>query len=273
MNQLEAVLLGVIQGLTEFLPISSSGHLVLFQRLVGLTQHDIAFDVVVHLGTLLSVITIYRKTLIDLLGECLLILKAGTRKTERSKLILWIIAGSIPTAIMGLLLKDFFESLFSNLLSVGISLWITGIFLFLTKRVNRTESAVTSYDLKQAVETLSLKKALLIGFAQGCAIAPGISRSGMTIAAALFLGVERSTAALFSFLLAIPAVSGAALLELRDVNWNQNWQSCLTGFLVSYMAGLIGLTLVIRAVKRGRLEIFSPYLLLVGALTIVLHFF
>lgn len=263
MDWLQAIILGIVQGVTEFLPVSSSGHLVIFQKLVGIEQHSLAFDVAAHLGTLCSVITIYFGLIRSVAKETLAF-PFRREVTPRVRLAFFVAAGSVPTAVIGLSLKDTFESLFSNLVAVGCFLIVTGTVLFLTRKSTSADGP-TDYRSAINIDQLTYQKALLIGVAQGMAIAPGISRSGMTIAAGLFLGLPSNVAAMFSFMLAIPAVLGAGILQLKDVTWSAGVVNSLaTGFVVAYISGVVGLWMVLHFVKKGRLQVFSAYLWIVG---------
>lgn len=267
MSLFQSIFLGIVQGLTEFLPVSSSGHLVIFQHFLDVDEASLAFDVAVHVGTLLSIFTVYRVLLFK-------VVQAGFQFTKdriwtpEVHLIYFVILGSIPTAIMGFGLKDFFESLFANLDAVAFFLLLTGMILFFT-RFSKTETGPSMDALHsgrlQQFSGLNFKKALLIGIAQGFAIAPGISRSGATIATGILLGVPRNEAAMFSFVLSIPAILGAGLLEFKDVTWTaQVAVPMVTGLISAYLFGLLGLWLVLRVVNKGRLEVFSVYLWLLG---------
>ena len=187
MGFLEAIILGIVQGLTEFLPVSSSGHLVIFQELFELDESGVVFEVAVHVGTVLSILTVYFKILKSYTSGFV----TGLFKKEVNssiRLTALLVVGSIPTAAMGLLLKDTFEKLFDSPFAVGLSLCITGGLLFLSKyksSSNNDEKSFGVIDLRIS-ERISFIQALLMGFAQGCAITPGISRSGATISAGIF---------------------------------------------------------------------------------------
>lgn len=263
MDILQSIILGIIQGLTEFLPVSSSGHLVVFQKWLGVEEHSLAFDVAAHLGTLLAVITVYWKSLSSVVRETL-----GYVKERKITPPVWMfvvtLIGSLPTAFIGLMFKDSFESLFSNLVAVSIFFSITGLVLFFSDRYQSEAESSKRVDLNDLsdAESISLLKALFIGIVQGCAIAPGVSRSGSTIAAALFLGVRRQTAAQFSFALSIPAVLGAAVLQLKDISTFSTdvLVSLGLGLGVSYVSGLAGLLGLLFLVQKGKLRYFSFYL-------------
>ncbi len=273
MSELEAILLGLIQGLTEFLPVSSSGHLVLLQSLFSYEEHNIAFDVAVHLATLLSVFTVYRKTIFELIKSPFQAVNQKKLNAGTQVIFLMFIA-SLPTGIIGIAFKDTFESLFNSLGWVGLFLMVTGTILLLTRLSKSDHDFTEGATLNQIVADISIKKAFLIGLAQSLAIAPGVSRSGSTIACGLFLNVSRNSAALFSFLISIPAILGASLIQFKDMD-PANFQILpfIIGFVVSYVSGLVGLILILKMVKKGKLEVFTPYLYLVGASAIYFGFF
>lgn len=258
----EALFLGIVQGLTEFLPISSSGHLVIFQKLLGLAEHDLTYDVVAHLGTLLSVVVVYRKVLGEIGSDLFTSLKSQ-KMTEGLKLMVFIVLATLPTGLMGLIFKDLFESLFNQLTAVGFFLMVTGVLLFATRRFSG--GGFDQVSVQALNSQLSYKKALAIGFFQGLAITPGISRSGTTIATGLFLKLDKNSAALFSFMIAIPAILGAVVLQLRDVQWSAESLGYLgAGFVSAFLFGWLGLSAILAAIRRGRLDIFSVYLWTVG---------
>ena len=274
MNTTEAILLGIIQGLTEFLPVSSSGHLVLFQHLFGLKEAELFFDVCVHLGTLLAVIIVFRQEIKNIIFAMMQLLsstgpkKSALQKIESDpdlKLALLIVIGSIPTAVLGLMFHNIADRLFSSPFFTGLMLMVTGLLLWLTRRAN-TGAGGTN------IEGFSRTKAFVIGIVQGLAIIPGISRSGSTISIGLLLGINRETAARYSFLLSIPAIVGAGLLSLKDslsetdpVIWLSLW-----GAAAAALVGYTALKVLLGLVKKGHLHLFAPYCWLVGILAIVL---
>lgn len=272
MTWLESILLGLVQGLTEFLPVSSSGHLVIFQKLIGLPEHMLAFDIAVHMGTLFSVFVVYRYQILEVLNDLINFLK--TKKLNQgANLFLMVVIGSIPTAIIGFTLKDMFERLFQSLLAVGIFLFITGFILLLTRNKQMADEKDDFFSL-EGLEKLKWWHALIIGTAQGGAIAPGISRAGSTIATGILVGLSRKTASLFSFMLSIPAILGATLLEFKDIeNWSSEFITIMSvGFASAFVFGLIGLKVVLHFVKKGRLEVFTAYLWVVSFSIIAWHF-
>ena len=271
MNLTEAVFLGVVQGLTEFLPVSSSGHLVLFQNLLGIKEPMLAFDICVHIGTLFAVVIYFFKDIIGIIKSLLRLISvlpdkkaaAGLLAEDRDvRMALLIVAGSVPTAILGLMFKEMAETLFSSVTLVGVTLLITGLILWCTKWTGEN-----GYGIRR----FSVKSGLAVGIVQGLAIIPGISRSGSTIAAGLFLGLNRETAARFSFLLSIPAISGAGLLGAKDLIGQASlpFMVIAAGTLTSGIVGYAALKLLVWLVRRGRLYFFSPYCVVIGILALV----
>lgn len=270
MHIVEALVLGIIQGLTEFLPVSSSGHLVLFQHLFGLEEPELLFDICLHVGTLSAVIVVFYRDILEILaamlqipsrmrssGGFMTLLKADAAM----RMALLIVVGSIPTAVIGLLFKAIADRLFGSLFIVGGMLWITGALLWLTRNIRSQGRPVTQTTLKDA---------LIIGIVQGLAILPGISRSGSTIATALFLGVDRKVAGRFSFLLSIPAIVGALVLGLDtpELHTAIPVATIVAGSILSAVVGGLALVLLLRVVDRGQLHRFAPYCWLVGTVTL-----
>ena len=273
MDSTEAILLGIIQGLTEFLPVSSSGHLVLFQHLFGLKEAELFFDVSVHLGTLVAVVIVFREEIIKIISA-LLQLASSARQKEKFlqkvdadpelKMALFIVIGFIPTAVLGLLFAGIADRLFSSTLITGLMLIVTGLLLWVTRRAKPHAAAANSGHLTKG-------KAFIIGIVQGLAIIPGISRSGSTISAGLLLGIDRETAARYSFLLSIPAIVGAGLLSLKDgVSQSDPIISMsLLGAVTASLVGYGALISLLHLVKKGRLYVFAPYCWLVGLLAVL----
>lgn len=267
---IESIILGLLQGLAEFLPISSSGHLVLGEHILNMHEAGILFDVMLHVGTLAAVIIVFRKKLWKM---CV-----GIVKRDKNELrdVLYIILASIPTALIGLGFKDAIEGLFENPRAVCIALLVTGSFLFLTKYA-RTGA---NHPENPGVE-MNWWRAILTGFVQGIACIPGISRSGSTISAMLFMGVNRKYAGEFSFLMSLPAVGGAALLEFK------NYLECrgsiaiecattgsfslalIAGMIVAFISGIFALKWLLKFVQQGKLHYFAYYVWLVGILGLI----
>jgi len=267
LSHFDAIILGVLQGLTEFLPISSSGHLVVAQKLVGVQAHDLEFDVAAHLGTFLSIITVYFYLIRKLLRSGLPNL--FNLKSSEGHVIRMVLVACIPTAVIGFAFRHEFESLFSNFWAVGIGFVFTGLVLFSTKGRPTQFSGEALHSLN-GVDQLNWWRAIVIGTAQAIAIAPAVSRSGMTIVSGLWVGLPGQTAAMFSFILSLPAVAGAAALQLREISFNGDRLGTLAlGCGMAYLAGLAGLWGVLASVRKGRLEIFSLYLVALGIYILV----
>jgi undecaprenyl-diphosphatase len=260
---LQAVFLGVIQGLTEFLPVSSSGHLVLAQAWLGeafvFADQAVMFDLVLHIGTLLPVIYFYRRDLRAVFGayspEHWRHIRPDPVAWLKSDPNRWlgflVCVATVPTGIIGLSFKDTFEGLFLNVPAVCISLGITGVLLMATRIFEKPGSD----------RDLSVPLALLIGAVQGIAVTPGISRSGSTIAVALLIGVSRVHAARFSFLMSLPAILGAVVLKSREglVGAADHWAMLVVGFLVSAMVGYLALRTLVLLVRHGNFYRFAYY--------------
>ncbi|NYZ76699.1 undecaprenyl-diphosphate phosphatase [Candidatus Micrarchaeota archaeon] len=248
---LEAVFLGALQGLTEWLPVSSSAHLALAQYFFGI-EADVAFDIVLHLGTLLAVIGYYRNDIAALVRGVV------GRKEKEMRYAAFIILAAVPTAIIGFAFRDFFEGMFSNPVAIAGALGLTGFFL-----ITANEAAVK----KEA--KIDAKSSLAIGIAQGLAVAPGISRSGATIGTALFLGIERGEAAKFSFLAGVIPILGAAALEGRKALFgNVELLPVLFGFAVSAIVGYFAIALLIKVLKESKLQVFGYYCLALAAVVL-----
>ncbi|MFQ6082754.1 MAG: undecaprenyl-diphosphate phosphatase [Candidatus Aminicenantia bacterium] len=258
----EILLLAILQGLTEFFPVSSSGHLVIVQNLLGIKQPQLLLDIALHLGTLFAVVVFLRVEIVDLIKGIGKFVSSPKKKFRsiQMRLIYYLFLASIPTALIGYFLNDFFESLFGSLKSVSIALIITGLFLFLTK-----------YSQERA--NIKIIHPFLIGILQGIAIIPGLSRSGLTIGGAMFLGWEREKAAKFSFLLSIPAIIGAFLFELNQVEiHSQPWLLLTLGFIGALISGLLALKYLMKLIKRGFFSSFSFYCIFIGLIAFGLSF-
>ena len=275
MTFLEAILLGILQGLTEFLPVSSSGHLVLAQQFLGLKEPLVFFDVMLHVGTLAAVLVVYRDAIGRLAIGGLSALgntqfwqqpKATLNTSAELKFISLILLGSIPTGIIAVVFKTQLESFFDEVRLVSIMLILTGVILQLPRlRRAKADSPDTSTG------ELKTWHAPLIGIAQGCAITPGISRSGTTISLALFLGIPAKTAAEYSFLLSIPAVLGAVALKIRDIgDTTIPFHIVGTGMLASFIVGYIALRFLLVILNRGKFSLFSYYCIALGLTSLLI---
>ena len=269
-NIIQALILGMVQGLTEFLPISSSAHLVIVPELLGV-ESSLAFDTLLHVGTLIAVISYFRSDLIAMIKaffSSLADIPRGRFKEEirndQFKRLAWLIlVGTIPAGLMGILLKDFFESLFSSVSAVGYFLLITGFILWGVERMPRGE---------KKTKEISFTNSLIVGIAQGCAIAPGISRSGATIATSLYLGFDREMAARFSFLLSIPAILGAALIQLKDLTagFDISTGAFVGGLISAMIFSYLAIKFLMGYIKKHSLVIFAYYCWTVGIITLLL---
>jgi len=250
--------MGVVQGLTEFLPVSSSGHLALSRQFLGAgSATDVGFEVAVHAGTLLSVLIFFRKKIISIFQEAISGISDGRR------LIWYIFIGSIPAGVFGLLIKDRIEIFINSTTLVGLALCFTAAILFIGEKYGR--------EIVSA-GTMGSKRSILIGFAQAVAIFPGVSRSGATIAVSMLTGVNKATAVEYVFLLSLPAVGGATLLTAMD------WVSGsvvvgaehLAGGITAAVSGYLAIALILKIVASGKLYYFAIYCLILGVTVIVL---
>ncbi|MCM8780255.1 MAG: undecaprenyl-diphosphate phosphatase [Candidatus Omnitrophica bacterium] len=238
------ILLGIVQGLTEFLPVSSSGHLVILQNIMGLRGKELATITFLHLATALALVIFFAKDIIKALRDL--------------RLIIFIIIVTFITGVIAITGKDFFEQLFSSVKVVSVSIIVTGIIL------------IFASWLKQDDKQAGAKDAVILGFVQGLAIIPGISRSGTTITTLLFRGLSRQNAFRLSFLAAIPVIIAASLLELKDLTSLEADKINLSaGFIASFISGLFALFFLQRVVKAGKLNYFGFYCLLVGIISLV----
>jgi|TARA_X000001036_G_scaffold315201_1_gene293655 undecaprenyl-diphosphatase len=251
MTFIEGIILGIIQGLTEFLPISSSGHLVLVQEILGLELPGNDFEILLHLGTLCSILVVFFKDIKNIF------LTVSSKETQR--FILMIIIGTLPALIIGLGLKDLIAELFDNLLVVGFALIFTGLTL------------ISSFYFNRQKNEYSIFRSFLIGIAQAVAIIPGISRSGMTISCALLLGLDSKQAAKFSFLLAIPVIGGAGILMVTDIETASSidFSTLMGGLFSSFFIGVVALKWLLAWLEDGKFHYFGIYCLLIGIITVI----
>lgn len=277
MEVVQAIILGVTQGLTEFLPISSSAHLVLVPKIISVTHINssaaLAFDTLLHFGTLAAVIGSFWKELVKIIKALLYSIQdlfqgkfLSSIKEDPFKRLAWlIVVGTIPAALTGILFKSQFESIFNSVAAVGFFLIITGIILWLAERVKPGE--------KEAND-MSFKNALAIGISQALALVPGISRSGATISAGLFSGLNREFSAKYSFLLAIPAIMGATAVQIKDIGagFEANTLTLVAGFLAALISGYLAIGLLLRIIRERTMMIFAYYCWIVGSVTLILSY-
>ncbi len=259
----KAIIVGVVQGLAEFLPISSSGHIVLTQYLLGIRevgsthQPDLSFEIILHLGTLVSVLIFFWPSLWRLVQSLY-----TSSMVEERKMIMWLGIATVPAVIAALLFKDFFDTVPGKPVMVSGLLIVTGLILFAPRLI------------KGRAEKMGLKSSVIMGIGQAFAILPGVSRSGSTIAAGLMSGVKAEKAAEFSFLMSIPAIAGGFVLTMKDRieetgSVGEALKSCfntayLSGAAAAAIVGLLAIYLVMGAVKKGKLEYFSYYCFAAG---------
>jgi undecaprenyl-diphosphatase len=260
MGILEAIILGVIQGLTEFLPVSSSGHLELTKAILGedkMPEEGLLFTVIVHFATALSTVVVFRKDILEIINGLF-----QFKWNESSRFSLKIILSMIPAVIIGLFFEKELEQLFDgNVVFVGFMLIVTALLLFFAEKAQNT------------LKPVSFKNALFIGIAQAIAMLPGISRSGATISTSVLLGVDKSKAARFSFLMVVPLIFGKIAKDLMsgDLVYNESSFGYLSaGFLAAFIAGLFACSWMVKLVRNSKLKYFSIYCLVVGLLAIII---
>jgi undecaprenyl-diphosphatase len=245
----ESLFLGIVQGLTEFIPVSSSGHFVLISSVLNLTEPSLAFNVALHFGTLLALLVYFRSDLIELLS---------LRKKSSRQLLVLIILATLPAALIGYLFNQFFEETFSQPIPAAFFLIVTAFLLWLAEK---------HYQPQQTLTVMKWLDALIIGLFQALAIFPGISRSGATISAGLFRKLGREDATRFAFLMGIPIIFGAFVFEVIEVQFfTHNWPQTLIGLLSAFFSGYIAIGFLLKYVKERSLRPFAFYCLAVGVI-------
>ena len=271
MNLIQAILMGIVQGLSEFLPISSSAHLVFTSNFykvfkgIEIVQHsneEVFFDIMVHLGTLVAVLIFFRKDIAEILKAMWHALKTKDWSDKKAKLGLYIALGTVITVALALPIKDIVEKLVYSPSIVGILLFITGFVLLASEYMSKHFTAKR--------ENVDIKTSILIGLAQGLAALPGFSRSGWTIATGLFFGLDRVTAARYSFLLSIPIILGASMvypLVKIDIHeaMTYNWTAIIAGTIISGVVGYLCIKYFMKFISKFSLAIFGWYCILAGA--------
>ena len=276
MTLIQAIILGLIQGLAEFLPISSSGHLALTQHFFNINPDKVlAFAVLLHLGTLISVCIVYWRDILGLIYEFCASIKdlctgkgINVNKNATRRMCWLIIVATIPTGIIGILFNDLFESLYTSVTAIGIALIITGTMLFLAERLGKGINGIKNTKMKHA---------LAVGLLQGAAIAPGISRSGSTLVAGLACGLKREWAVRFAFLVSIPPILGSVILEAPGA-FSEGLDPALiipviAGVAVAAVSGLFAIKGMIKIVTGKKLSYFSYYTWAVGLAAVIYSFF
>jgi len=250
MDVLQAIILGIIQGITEWLPISSSGHLVLAEHLLHLTQ-PIIFDIFLHLGSLIVILIVFWEKIIDLIK--------GFFRWEKEKVnfVLYLVIASIPIALVGFFLNDLIKSIFKEPSTVGFGFLFTSVLLF------------ASQFPKKKVKKLNFVNTAIMGVAQAFAILPGVSRSGSTISTGMMQGSKKEDVAFFSFMLFIPAIIGASILEIGSITTITSPSALLIGTLTTIIVGYLSLNLLLKIIKNNKFHYFSYYCLVLGIVVLV----
>ena len=252
MNMLEIIILGIIQGITEFLPISSSGHLVIAQNILGIKSPGNTLEVLFHFGTLMSVVYVF----IEDIKQIFL-----TMNEKNNQLfIFYIIIATLPAIFAGLLLKDYFVKIFDNVHLVGFALCSTGLLLIMSKR------------FKNNKKEIAFSSSIVVGIAQAVAIIPGISRSGSTISICMYLGIPPKEAARFSFLLSIPVILGASILGFLEIESNNTFNNLTltVAITTSFITGVLALKILLKILEAGSFHFFGFYCLIAGVSTIII---
>ncbi len=267
MSWIEAIILGLVQGLTEFLPVSSSGHLAIGKALFGIETADLSFEVAVHAATVLATLVVFWKDIVRLLQGLF-----KFKLNPETRYILLIVLSMIPVFVVGMFFKDRVEAIFgSGLLVVGVALLVTALLLFLSETLSARRSGMSARagnDGKQ----MSWKSALWMGVAQAVAVIPGLSRSGSTIATGLLCGVRREEVTRFSFLMVLVPILGEAFLDVVGGEFGQSSVGVLPlllGFVAAFVSGLFACRFMIAIVKKAKLRWFALYCVLVGLACII----
>ena len=262
----ESVILGLAQGITEFLPISSSGHLILIPKIFGWSDQGLAFDVMVHLGTLVAVMFVFRKRIGDILRS---VFGQGRSADKNSQIGVLIILSIIPAVIVGYLFKDYIEENFRSKTVVAVGLIFWGLFLWLANRYSRRAHYKT-----QSVNSISIWQAIIVAVSQAIAFIPGTSRSGITISTGLFAKMDRHTAVEFSFLISIPIIAiagGWEMFNLFKFGFGAfNIPSLIAGFIASAISGFLAIKFLLAFVKRWGFGLFVAYRIALGAIILII---
>ena len=265
MNILQGIIIGIVQGLTEFLPVSSSAHLIFIQNILGV-ESSLAFDTFLHLGTLLAVLIYFRADIIKMIEAWLLSVgdilqhrfREGFYSDPYKRLAWYVILATVPVGIVGVLFESQVDTLFAGALYVpGFFLFVTGTILYLSQRI-----ASGKIDMSH----VGWSQSLFMGLGQACAIMPGLSRSGTTIAAGLVIGLDKEFAAKFSFILSIPAIFGAFILQLKDIGlfMSGDGAAVILGFVAAFVSGYLAIKWLLDLIQNKSLDIFAYYCWIVG---------
>ena len=269
MDIISAMIVGLVQGLTEFLPVSSSAHLIFIQHLLGLSDASVGFDVLLHVGTLVAVFVYFFKDIVLMIYAFFLSLGdlfkgkflEGIKDEPYKKLAWLVIIATIPVGVVGLLFNDAVTAMFTGITIPAFFLLITGVLLYVSQRMNNG-------GIDQS--NIGLKEAIIMGCGQAIAIMPGLSRSGTTIAAGLFSDLDKEFAARFSFLLSIPAILGAALVQIKDIGAvDANIGAYIAGFIVAAISGYFAIKFLLKLIQEKSLDVFAYYCWIVGAIILI----
>ncbi|MBX7076431.1 MAG: undecaprenyl-diphosphate phosphatase [Methanobacteriaceae archaeon] len=269
MDIISAMIVGLVQGLTEFLPVSSSAHLIFIQHLLGLSDASVGFDVLLHVGTLVAVFVYFFKDIVLMIYAFFLSLGdlfkgrflEGIKEEPYKKLAWLVIIATIPVGVVGLLFNDAVTAMFTGITIPAFFLLITGVLLYVSQRMNNG-------GIDQS--NIGLKEAIIMGCGQAIAIMPGLSRSGTTIAAGLFSDLDKEFAARFSFLLSIPAILGAALVQIKDIGAvDANIGAYIAGFIVAAISGYFAIKFLLKLIQEKSLDVFAYYCWIVGAIILI----
>ena len=263
----ESVILGIIQGLTEFLPVSSSGHLVIFEHVFGISEGNLFYSLMLHIASLLAVIIYFREEILMLLASFIKSInrisgKINDEISSGEKTVAYIIIATIPAVIAGVVLNDFFDSLYSNPKAVGYSLIFTGVLLIISRYAN---------NMKKDTSELGISGSIFVGIFQSLAIIPGVSRSGSTITGGMLAGLKSEEAARFSFILSIPAILGASVYEIITTDFTNIIFdiNIVFGMLSSFVFGYIAIRYLMKIIRKGNIHYFSVYVFLAGAFILI----
>lgn len=254
MNVLQALVLGLVQGVGEFLPISSSAHLILIPWFFRWPDPGLTFDVALHLGTLIAVVAYFWRDIIELVLSGL-----GQPRSQDGRLFWYLIVASIPGAIFGVLFEKQAETIFRSPLLIALTLTLMGLGLWWADRVGRK---------RRFLDDVNLFDGIIIGISQALAIIPGVSRSGITMTAGLLTGMERETAARFSFLMSVPIIAGAALLKLKDLPLHEVNTAFIVGVLTAAVVGFLAIKFLLQYLRRGSYLLFTGYRILLAVLIV-----
>lgn len=272
----DSIVLGLVQGITEFLPISSSGHLIIAREVLGIVQEgSLAFDAILQLATACAVLIYFRKDIFDLILNVF----SKKRDSNKTKLTLFLIIGTIPALVLGLFLQEHMETVFRNVSLVVLTLVIGSVImvcadLFLARRIKKTDSLLNKGG---SIGDLSITKSIVIGFFQALALVPGMSRSGMSISGGYFMGLSKELAVKFSFLLSIPIIVGSGLIKLLDIIKDPSlvaggWGVLIAGFVSSFVFGWIAIDFLLKFLKTNSFMVFVAYRVLLAIVLFVFLF-